>query len=76
MKKDLLKLIVTASVATLLIGCGSSGKSTNPAPTVAPTATANPTVAPTVAPTATPTVAPTATPSPNDINDTSDPLPF
>ncbi len=71
MRKDLLKITMTALVAVLFIGCGSSGKSTKTtAPTTAPTVA--PTTAPTVAPTTAPTVAPTATP----VNDTSDPLPF
>jgi len=79
MKKDLLTLIATASIVALLVGCGSSGKSTKkssvntptPTATVAPTATATATPAPT----ATATPAPTATTNPAG-NDTSDPLPF
>ena len=75
MKKDLLKLIITASVAAIFVGCGSSGKSTTTTPTVAPTTAPTATVAPTTAPTATvaPSTAPTANPA---ANDTSDPLPF
>jgi len=77
MKKDLLTLIATASIVALLVGCGSSGKSTKKSSvnTPTPTATAAPTATATPAPTATATPTPTATTNPAG-NDTSDPLPF
>jgi PBP1b-binding outer membrane lipoprotein LpoB len=74
MKKITLTLIATF-VATILVGCGSSGKSIakntlNPTPTL--TVTPTPTSTPT-----TPTPTPTVTPDNRDrVIDNSYPLPF